>query len=103
MTKARLDDSHQDSHQAGTYRRIELITGETRRRRWTTEEKAEILAESFQPGASVSEVARRHEPRPVVDMASRGAEACRGGQADVCADPDRGRDHAADIGGYGTA
>jgi transposase len=50
MTKARLDDSHQDSHQAGTYRRIELITGETRRRRWTTEEKAEILAESFQPG-----------------------------------------------------
>ena len=60
MTKARLDDSHQDSHQAGTYRRIELITGETRRRRWTTEEKAEILAESFQPGASVSEVARRH-------------------------------------------
>jgi transposase len=48
------------SHQAGRYRRIELITGEERRRRWRADEKAEILAESFQPGASVSEVARRH-------------------------------------------
>jgi transposase len=60
MVDASLDDSHQDSHQAGTYRRIELITGEARRRRWTTEEKAKILAESFQPGANVSEVARRY-------------------------------------------
>jgi transposase len=41
-------------------RRIELITGETRRRRWTVEEKARILAESFRPGARVSEVALRH-------------------------------------------
>jgi transposase len=55
-----LEDSHQARHQAKGYRRIELITGETRRRRWTAEEKAQILAESFQPGASVSEVARRH-------------------------------------------
>lgn len=60
MADAKLDDSHQDSHQAGSYRRIELITGETRRRRWTAEEKAGILAESFQPGAKVSDVARRH-------------------------------------------
>jgi transposase len=55
-----LEDSHQGRHQATGYRRIELITGEARRRRWTVEEKAQILAESFQPGASVSEVARRH-------------------------------------------
>jgi transposase len=54
------DDSHQARHQAQGYRRIELITGDTRRRRWTAKEKAEILAESFQPGASVAEVARRH-------------------------------------------
>jgi transposase len=54
------DDSHQASHQAKGYRRIELITGDTRRRRWTVEEKAEVLAESFRPGASVAEVARRH-------------------------------------------
>lgn len=56
MANASLDDSHQ----GGTYRRIELITGEARRRRWTVEEKARILAESFQPGARVSEVALRY-------------------------------------------
>lgn len=56
MANASLDDSYQGS----TYRRIELITGVARRRRWTVEEKAEILAESFQPGARVSEVALRY-------------------------------------------
>src|SRR5579864_7648201 len=56
MANARLDDSHQGSR----YRRIELITGEARRRRWTGEEKARILAESFQPGARVSDVALQH-------------------------------------------
>ena len=56
MANASLDDRHQ----GGTYRRIELITGEARRRRWTVEEKARILAESLQPGARVSEVALRH-------------------------------------------
>jgi transposase len=55
------NDSHQDSHKAqGGYRRIELITGEARRRRWSAEERAGILAESFEPGANVSAVARRH-------------------------------------------
>jgi transposase len=49
-----------DGHQGGTYRRIELITGSPRRRRWSAEEKARILAESFQPGARVSDVALRH-------------------------------------------
>ena len=56
MTNASLDNSQQ----GGKYRRIELITGEARRRRWTAEEKARILAESFQPGARVSDVALRH-------------------------------------------
>lgn len=37
-----------------------MITGERRLRHWTLEEKAAILAESCQPGASVSEIARRH-------------------------------------------
>jgi transposase len=46
MPHASLDDRHQDSHQGSSYRRIELITGETCRRRWTAEEKAEILADS---------------------------------------------------------
>jgi transposase len=56
MANASLDDRHQ----AGAYRRIELITGDARRRVWTEEEKARILTESFQPGAKVSDVARRH-------------------------------------------
>lgn len=60
MADACLDDGRQDGHRAGRYRRVELITGEARRRRWTAEEKAEILAESFEPGARVSEVARRY-------------------------------------------
>ena len=56
MANASLDASHQGS----AYRRIELITGERRRRRWTAEQKARILADSFEPGAQVSEVALRH-------------------------------------------
>lgn len=42
------------------YQRIEVITGPARRRRWTTEQKLRIIEESYLPGASVSEVARRH-------------------------------------------
>lgn len=53
------DASFDASHQASTYRRIEVITGEARRRRWTVEEKATIVAESLRPGAQVSEIARR--------------------------------------------
>jgi transposase len=50
-----------DARQEGdSYRRIEVITGQRRRRRWTAEEKALIVAESFEDGANVSEVARRH-------------------------------------------
>lgn len=50
---------HQDRHEADPYRRIELITGTARRRRWTIEEKAAIVAESTRPGVNVAEVARR--------------------------------------------
>jgi transposase len=50
-----------DARQEGdSYRRIEVITGKRRRRRWTAEEKARIVAESFEPGVNISEVARRH-------------------------------------------
>jgi transposase len=40
---------------------MEVITGVERRRRWRLEEKLRIVGESEQPGASVSDVARRHE------------------------------------------
>lgn len=39
---------------------MQEILGRERRRRWSDEEKAEIIAESFRPGVSVSWVARRH-------------------------------------------
>ena len=42
------------------FRRIEVITGVGRRRRWTTEEKARIVAESLDPATTTSTVARRH-------------------------------------------
>ena len=42
------------------FRRLELITGIGRRRRWTDEEKAWIVAESLDPATTVSAVARRH-------------------------------------------
>jgi transposase len=41
-------------------RRVEVITGLDRRRRWSRELKARITAESFAPGANVSKVARLH-------------------------------------------
>jgi transposase len=40
--------------------RVEVISGVARRRRWSAGEKAQITRESFAPGASVSDVARRH-------------------------------------------
>ena len=45
-------------------RRIELITGSGRRRRWASDDKIRIVVESFEPGAIVSEVARRHGLSP---------------------------------------
>lgn len=49
---------------ADDYRRIELITGEARRRHWTTEQKLQIIEESFIPGETVSSVARRRGVAP---------------------------------------
>ncbi len=59
MDNASLNAMHQDRHEADAYRRIELITGTARRRQWTIEEKAAIVAESTRPGANIAEVARR--------------------------------------------
>ena len=45
-------------------RRIEVFTGQGRRRTWSAAEKLEIVAESYDPGASVCGVARRHGLTP---------------------------------------
>jgi transposase len=42
------------------FRRIEVITGVERRRRWSEEDKARIVAESLEPGVVVADVARRY-------------------------------------------
>lgn len=39
---------------------VEVISGRERRRAWTTEQKLQIVAESFEAGASPIAVARRH-------------------------------------------
>lgn len=51
---------HQSRHDADSYRRVEVITGERRRRTWSDEEKARIVAESADPDANISEIARRN-------------------------------------------
>jgi transposase len=38
----------------------EILSGPERRRRWSSEEKAGIVAEVMLPGATVTEIARRH-------------------------------------------
>lgn len=43
----------------GEFRRVEVLMGPGRRRRWSADEKAQIVAETLVPGARVSEVARR--------------------------------------------
>ena len=48
MANAMLDARHE----GGSYRRIELITGERRRRQRMAKEKTRIVAESFEEGAN---------------------------------------------------
>ena len=46
--------------EAEPVRRVEVFTGTGRRRRWTSEQKALIVAETYESGETVSAVARRH-------------------------------------------
>jgi transposase len=50
--------------EAREVRRLEVINGALGRRRWSTEAKARIVAESLAPGVVISEVARRHDLLP---------------------------------------
>lgn len=47
-----------------SFSRVEVITGIARRRRFSTEQKLAVVAETMQPGMSISYVARRHGLSP---------------------------------------
>ena len=47
-----------------TFSRVEIISGVARRRRFTAEQKLAVVAETMQPGTSISYVARRHGLSP---------------------------------------
>jgi transposase len=48
----------------GTVRRLEVISGTGRRRRFSADDKVQVVEETLAPGAVVSEVARRHGLTP---------------------------------------
>ncbi len=50
--------------EATTVRRLEVITGTGRRRRFSEDDKACVVEETLAPGAVVSHVARRHGLTP---------------------------------------
>jgi len=58
------NDSRITSTSDDGFRRLEVITGVGRRRRWTDEEKAWIVAESLDPATTTSAVARRYGLHP---------------------------------------
>src|SRR5215468_6217445 len=89
MSKDRFDHSvdHSDDTKraSATTRphRIEVITGVERRRKWSAQEKAAIVAESMAEGAVVSEVARRHglSPQQLFGWRARLRDAVKGSAA----------------------
>ena len=64
--------------------RVDFQVGTGRRRRWSDEAKGRIVAESYAPGAVVSEVARRHDISAQHLFAWR--KAARGGLLSLPAD-----------------
>jgi transposase len=95
MSRHRFDHSvdHSDDTKEvsapARVRRIEVITGAERRRKWSAEEKAEIVAESLAEGAVVSEVARRHglSPQQLFGWRERMRTAVKGSAAPCDATP----------------
>lgn len=66
MERDRFNHSfdHSDDISSARLQRVEVITGERRRRDWPTKRKLEIIAESLVEGEVVSDVARRHGISP---------------------------------------
>lgn len=67
---------------------IEVLSGPERRRRWSAAEKVAIVAETYEPGMTVSLVARRHGIAPNQlftwrKLARQGALTATGAQEEV--------------------
>jgi transposase len=58
MTRINTMNKLSDS---GNHKPIEVISGVQRRRRWTPFEKLEMVKQTYEPGKSVSYVAREHD------------------------------------------
>jgi transposase len=48
-----------DDAKNGGYRRVEVLAGPGRRRKWSDDDKARIVEETLRPGTVVADVARR--------------------------------------------
>ena len=59
-----LDVESEEDRVSGFAGRLEVIEGPSGRRSWPDVVKAQIVRESFEPGVTVSEVARRHRMSP---------------------------------------
>jgi transposase len=59
-----LDVESDGERVSGFAGRLEVIEGPSGRRSWPDVVKAQIVRESFEPGVTVSEVARRHRMSP---------------------------------------
>jgi transposase len=57
-------DVDSDISKAHRPRRVEVLSGPERRRKWPDERKIAIVAETLEPGIVVSDVARRHDLSP---------------------------------------
>jgi transposase len=55
---------HRTDTNAAVFHEVTVIEGSARRRRWSREEKARIVAESLDPAVSVSAVAQRYDLNP---------------------------------------
>jgi transposase-like protein len=66
MARARYDhnDDHSDVTTLVRPRRVEVLTGPERRRKWPDETKIAIVAEALADGVVVSDIARRHDIQP---------------------------------------
>ena len=100
-------DSATDDAKGIGYRRVEVLTGLGRRRSWSDDEKTRIVAETAEPGAKVTDVARRWQvsPQQVFDWRRQARKALAGaavpagpGFVPVVAEPSPGSPEAATTG-----